>query len=93
MRACAGARVSRWDAGATVKSSGGHDMKKSILLSAILSTAIAAGIALAPASASADEMKKKDTMSSMKKKDSMKDKKMMEKKSMEKKSMKKKDKM
>ena len=55
-------------------------MKKSILLSAILSTAIAAGIALAPAAAFADDMKKKD--SSMSKMD---DKKAMDSKKMDKK--------
>ena len=66
-------------------------MKKRILLSAILSSAIAAGVALAPAAYAADNMKKEDGMhDSMKKKDSMKK---TEKKMMKKKSMKKKDKM
>ena len=62
-------------------------MTKSILLSAILSTAIAAGIALAPASAFADDMKKKDSMSqdSMKNKDTMKKSDSMAKDSMKKK--------
>ena len=61
-------------------------MKKSFLFSALLSTAIALGIATAPAFAM-DDMKKKDAMhDSMKKKDSMKkDKKMMKKDSMKKK--------
>lgn len=64
-------------------------MKKSVLFSAILSTAIAAGFALAPASAFADDMKK----DSMKKEDSMAKDSMKKEDSMAKDSMKKEDSM